>query len=524
MNNEGLKEKSEFELLVKKAFNESIWADTVIKYFKEELNVSDDIAARVFKDLMKYDDILIEFTTYLIERTYDIEDAIIINGYTAKKIAELNPNWNASGVYSFLRLLRDDYEKASQLIKNSYLNEEENIEEEEKEKKEEPEEEIEEEKVSQEKKKDKNKDSKKDAKKKKIIIFSIIGGVILVIAIATVVFFLLKPSSKKETPKVAKTWSDVLKNQAEDGTLIKTINDELDDLNIRTNEAEAMVLDIDSDDDMEFLVYTEDEITDKNKLIVFEVDKDVKYSKDYTLNSDESLAYAYNIINENMYYYVINNTNYTTISLQDKEYDEADFNTNFYVITNQYQNEEILSNAEEINLKKENIKSIIEKILKKQFTNEDLLDDNNTSKSKIEKALKEKEEEEKQKILEEQQKQEEEQKKKEEEEKQKQEELKKQQEEQKKANSLTVGDYSLEYKVYAYNTNDANESITLQLNKGGVCYYAQGMGEKDECKYEVVGDLENGKWGIKVTFEDKTTQRFEVVGNNTLSDGWHKLS
>ena len=63
-----------------------------------------------------------EFTKYLNQRTYDIKDAIEVNGYTAKKISELNPSFKASGVYSFLQLLRDNPEEADRIIKAGFPN------------------------------------------------------------------------------------------------------------------------------------------------------------------------------------------------------------------------------------------------------------------------------------------------------------------------------------------------------------------------------------------------------------------
>ena len=72
--------------------------------------------------MSKYDDILNEFTKFLIKKTYDLTDAIEINGYTAKKIHELNPNFPPTGVYTFMELLRTNPEKAQKMIKENFKN------------------------------------------------------------------------------------------------------------------------------------------------------------------------------------------------------------------------------------------------------------------------------------------------------------------------------------------------------------------------------------------------------------------
>lgn len=115
-------DKLTFEELVREKFKDTFWADTIIKYFREDLKATDVVAKVCFKDLIKYDDILNEFTKCLIKKTYDFTDSIEINGYTAKKIHELNPSFSVSGVYTFLQFLRDDKEKAEDIIKKGFPN------------------------------------------------------------------------------------------------------------------------------------------------------------------------------------------------------------------------------------------------------------------------------------------------------------------------------------------------------------------------------------------------------------------
>lgn len=108
--------------LVESKFEDLFFVDIIIKYFKEELKETDVVAKFCFKDIMKYDDILNEFTNYLVKRTYDIENPIEINGYTAKQISLLNPKFTASGVYTFMKLLRDNKTKALSIINSGFAN------------------------------------------------------------------------------------------------------------------------------------------------------------------------------------------------------------------------------------------------------------------------------------------------------------------------------------------------------------------------------------------------------------------
>ncbi len=113
-------------LTLKEAISQKVedpfWVETIIKYFKEDAKVNDEVAKILFKDLSKYDDILNEFTKYLNQKTYDLENAIEINGYTAKKIHELNPSFEPTGVYTFMELLRTDPKRVEEIIKGGFKN------------------------------------------------------------------------------------------------------------------------------------------------------------------------------------------------------------------------------------------------------------------------------------------------------------------------------------------------------------------------------------------------------------------
>ena len=256
-------------------------------------------------------------------------------------------------------------------------------------------------------KKSKNKNSKNNKKKKIILIASIAGAVILIVGI--VLFIVFNKKDDKKTTSTPKTWDKVLLAEADDGTLKRKIKNKLSDLNFKADEVDALIIDIDSDKDMELVIHAEDDVTDDNKLIVYDIAKSVSYSNDYDISGEGALAYAYNLINENMYYYVVDKTDYTVISTQDKNYTQDEFNENYYVAAHEYKKEEILDYATEIELdkKSDSIKTGINKAYKRRFTNKELLEDNDLSKSKIKDMIDEQTEEKEKQELEEQKKAEE---------------------------------------------------------------------------------------------------------------------
>lgn len=113
---------SSFEEMVKAKVNDPFWEKVICDYLKQEINKSETVLKIIFKDLIKYDDIFNEFTKYLVQKTYDIPGAISVEGYTAKKISELNPSFKATGVYTFLNYLREKPEEAKDIIKKGFPN------------------------------------------------------------------------------------------------------------------------------------------------------------------------------------------------------------------------------------------------------------------------------------------------------------------------------------------------------------------------------------------------------------------
>jgi len=111
-----------FEEMVKAKVNDPFWEKLICDYLKQEINKSETVLKIIFKDLIKYDDIFNEFTKYLVQKTYDIPGAISVEGYTAKQISELNPDFKATGVYTFLNYLREKPAEAKGIIKKGFPN------------------------------------------------------------------------------------------------------------------------------------------------------------------------------------------------------------------------------------------------------------------------------------------------------------------------------------------------------------------------------------------------------------------
>ena len=94
--------------------------NSIMSYFIEEMHTTEAVAGVLTKTLVKYKDIQDEFLYWLENRNFDAPDALVINGYSAKRIKEIQPSLDGSGVYNFMVTLRDSPEKAEAYIKNGF--------------------------------------------------------------------------------------------------------------------------------------------------------------------------------------------------------------------------------------------------------------------------------------------------------------------------------------------------------------------------------------------------------------------
>ena len=90
------------------------------KYLVTELGVTGGMLLMMMDKIKKYNDIYDEFCYWLEKRNYDRENPIVVNGYTAKQIHQLNPKFEGIGVYNFLITLRENPERAEEYIKNGF--------------------------------------------------------------------------------------------------------------------------------------------------------------------------------------------------------------------------------------------------------------------------------------------------------------------------------------------------------------------------------------------------------------------
>lgn len=90
------------------------------KYLVTELKIT---GARLFiiaDKIKKYDDIYGEFCYWLENRNYDKADPLVVNGYTAKQIYQINPELDGIGVYNFLITLREHPQQAKEYIESGF--------------------------------------------------------------------------------------------------------------------------------------------------------------------------------------------------------------------------------------------------------------------------------------------------------------------------------------------------------------------------------------------------------------------
>lgn len=94
--------------------------DKILNYFVKEKGTTAVVAKILTETLVKYEDIKNEFCNWLETRSYEEENPIMIEGYSARMIGELNPDFDAAGVYNFMVTLRDKPERAKEYIAKGF--------------------------------------------------------------------------------------------------------------------------------------------------------------------------------------------------------------------------------------------------------------------------------------------------------------------------------------------------------------------------------------------------------------------
>ena len=95
--------------------------EIVESIIKDHKNTNRTVAIIVAEDLCKHQDIASEYLEWTKRRNYDFENPIMSGGYTAKDVYHMAPFLDGVGVYSFLATLRDNPEKANQIINDGFI-------------------------------------------------------------------------------------------------------------------------------------------------------------------------------------------------------------------------------------------------------------------------------------------------------------------------------------------------------------------------------------------------------------------
>lgn len=94
--------------------------EKIVQYFMQKKGTTEVVAKILMETLIKYDDIKDEFCRWLDSNSLENDNPVVIEGYTAKQIKELNPDFDVAGVYNFMVTLRDKPEKAKECIANGF--------------------------------------------------------------------------------------------------------------------------------------------------------------------------------------------------------------------------------------------------------------------------------------------------------------------------------------------------------------------------------------------------------------------
>lgn len=94
--------------------------DKIRDYLTQELQMKPFVANMMVTRLCRYDDIRAEFYNWLDTRSYQTENPLQVEGYTAADIAALAPFMDASAVYGFLVTLRENPKDAKDIIARGF--------------------------------------------------------------------------------------------------------------------------------------------------------------------------------------------------------------------------------------------------------------------------------------------------------------------------------------------------------------------------------------------------------------------
>ena len=92
----------------------------ITTYLIQDKKMTPVVATVLAKSLEKYDDIKNEFIYWIENNSFECDNPLSINGYTAKRIHEIAPHLDGVGVYNFIVTLRDKPEQAREYIDKGF--------------------------------------------------------------------------------------------------------------------------------------------------------------------------------------------------------------------------------------------------------------------------------------------------------------------------------------------------------------------------------------------------------------------
>jgi len=94
--------------------------DNIRRYFKEETKLGEISIGEITTKLGRHSDISDEFSKWIVQRNYDFDNPVTIEGYTAKSIAALVPILDGLGVFMLMVTLRDRPSVAKHFIETGF--------------------------------------------------------------------------------------------------------------------------------------------------------------------------------------------------------------------------------------------------------------------------------------------------------------------------------------------------------------------------------------------------------------------
>jgi len=88
----------------------------IMDYLLNEKQMTEIVASRTEKKVSKYEDIRKEFEFWIKNKTYNTDNPLTIEGYTAQDIYNFAPFMDGLGVFNFMVTLREDPAKAKEYI------------------------------------------------------------------------------------------------------------------------------------------------------------------------------------------------------------------------------------------------------------------------------------------------------------------------------------------------------------------------------------------------------------------------